>query len=223
MKSIIFVSFLFILTFHIQADYVSSVTPEGDIKPVMLSESQEKLLNNLKLDIKYFHERLAGLMNYVKKNKKSTIKNEMFEKRDIAYIEHDTFEGRSAYVVNGDTFISFKGDTIESVKFSLRKGGINPRYQPDIYTREIENKFHGDDVRSIQLRVYHYPLAYGETNPIEVYDVDNVGDPNERLRLVTYYKENLRKLVRELENMVEYDQTRKNLGVWKTLKEVGAH
>lgn len=218
----LFLLLILILT-SVHADYVSTVTSEGDVPVQALSSNQEKLMENLQKDIQYFHERLIGLMNYVRKHKASLVKSNVFEKRDIAYIEHKTLEGRSAYVVNGDTFITFSGDKIETVKFSTRKGTIDPRYYPEIYTREIENQFQASDLKAIKLRVYHYPLAYKETNPVEIYDVETVSEPVERIKLVTHYKENLRRLIRELENMVEHDRSRKNLAVWKTLKEVGAN
>lgn len=217
-------SVLFVVTTtSVYSDYVSTVNQDGEVPIQALSSNQEKLLANLRKDIKYFHERLLGLMNYVRKHKTFLVKSNVFEKRDIAYIEHKTLEGRSAYVVNGDTFITFSGDKIDTVRFAVRKGTIDPRYFPEVYVREIENQFQSNDVNSIKLKVYHYPLAYKETNPVEVYDVENVSEPVERLKLVTYYKENLRRLVRELENMVEHDRSRKNLAVWKTLKEVGAN
>ncbi len=212
-----------VVTTSVFADYVSTVSSDGEVPIQSLSPNQEKLAENLKKDIQYFHERLVGLMNYVRKHKTFLIKSNVFEKRDIAYIEHKTLEGRSAYVVNGETFITFNGDKIESLRFSTRKGTIDARYYPEIYIREIENQFQSDNLNSIKLRVFHYPLAYKETNPVEVYNVENVSEPTERLKLVTYYKENLRKLVRELENMVEHDRNRKNLAVWKALKEVGAN
>lgn len=212
-----------VTTTAIHSDYVPTVNPDGEVPMQALSSNQEKLMANLQKDIQYFHERLLGLINYIRKHKAFLVKSNVFEKRDIAYIEHTTWEGRSAYVVNENTFIAFNGDKIETVKFSVRKGTIDPRYYPEIYIREIENQLHANDINSIKLRVYHYPLAYKETNPVEVYNVENISEPVRRLKLVAHYKENLRKLVRELENMVEYDLSRKNLGIWKTLKELGAN
>lgn len=214
---------LCVVTTSILADYVSTVTADGEVPIQSLSSNQEKLMESFKKDIQYFHERLVGLMNYVRKNKAFLIKSNVFEKRDIAYIEHKTLEGRSAYVVNGDTFITFNGEQIETIKFSTRKGTIDPRYLPEIFIREIENQFQSNNLNSIKLKVYHYPLAYKETNPIEVYELETVSEPLERLKLVNHYRENLRKLVRELENMVEHDRNRKNLAIWKALKEVGAN
>ncbi len=219
MKRILF-TILFLSTTMLFPQKVTELNNDGTAKFVELSKEQKIDMDSMRTDIQFFHEKLIKLVAYMLKNKPSQIENGNLVKKEIGYIEGSTLS-RFSYIVNGDTHINMSGEKIDSLRFSQRKGTIHPKADPNVYTRDIENKFSEADEKTIKLRVYHYPLAFGENNPVEVYNVDNIPDPIERLKMVRHYKENVRKLVRELENIVEYDKKRKNMGIWKTLNEVG--
>jgi hypothetical protein len=206
-----------ILSF-IYADYATIVNQDGSVKPQILSSHQQGRMDALKNDIKFFHDKLGGLMAYLYKNRKDLFNKDEFSRNEIAFTEKDSAQLFSI-VINKDTIIQTSGGKITSIKYKVRRGDMGPRESVNVVIQEVENKF-TDDPREVKLRVYHLPLDHKETNPVESIDIDSIPRPTERLELVRHYKEGIRRTVRDLEQLIEHDQTLRDMTVWKVLKEL---
>lgn len=195
------------LLFPVFAEDTTVITDENSpVKVKTLSAVQEKGLSEIQKDITYFHKQLEPLMSYVLKNRKNEIKNNKYVK---SYKAKETSElgGITNRVVTEDTQVTMAGDKIESIKFIVRRGYLKEEDNPSIILTEMESKF-TDDPKDIKLKVMYLPSDSGSPEVINTYDIQNIPQNQSKIDMIRQYKENVRKLVREIEHDIKKDQTR---------------
>ncbi|HNH09032.1 MAG TPA: hypothetical protein PK683_11055, partial [Leptospiraceae bacterium] len=198
-------------------DTATVINADGTVKIEPLSKEKERVMEALKNDIKFFHEKLGGIMAFIAKNKKEMIQKEKFSRRELAYIKHETGE-QFTFVMNQTTEIQVAGEKISGIKFVFRKGSMRPQEDTNTVIKELFNPF-SDDPKSIKMTVFHFPPAHKLANPIGTYGIDDVQNHLDKLELVRQYKENVRRTVRDLEQLIEHDFTQKGMVIWKSLNE----
>jgi hypothetical protein len=207
-----------LLSSILHADQASVVNPDGTLQVQELTKYQQERMESLKTDIKFFHEKLGAVIQYLHKNRKDLFQKDEFDRNEAAY----TTRGQADlyhFVVNKDTVIETSGGKISLIKFKVRRSDLGPKEAVNVVLREVENKF-SEDPKQVKLRVYHYPAAYKEKNPVDLIDIDSISKPLDRLELVRYYKEAVRRTVRDLEQLIEHDQTQRSMKIWNSIDEL---
>ncbi|MDX1957669.1 MAG: hypothetical protein SFU98_03800 [Leptospiraceae bacterium] len=207
---------LLILSTGLFADQAITVNQDGTLLRQELTKYQQERLDSMKADIKFFHEKLGAQILFLHKNRKDLFKKDDFSRNEASYTTNNPAE-LYQIVVNKDTFIQTSAGQISTVTFKVRRSDIGPN--GSVVLREVENKF-SEDPKQIKLRVYHFPLAFKEKNPVDYIDVDSISKPINRLELVRYYKEALRKTVRELELLIEHDLTQREGTIMTSIEEL---
>jgi hypothetical protein len=215
-----FIVFALMFAFHnpIFSESSTVISEDNVVKLQTLSASQVKGLDEIKKDIAYFHKQLVPVMSYIAKNRKERIKDNVFIK-SYKSMETPSLGAKSERVISENVYITMNGESIESIKFVVRRGYFGMDENPAIITSEMESKFN-EDPKEIKLKVFHNPHKLGETTLINTYDIDNIPQSNEKIRFVRQYKENVRKLIRELEFGLEREQNLTKMEVETLLKDI---
>ncbi|MBE7412003.1 MAG: hypothetical protein L6Q54_02375 [Leptospiraceae bacterium] len=204
--------------------FSADVDQSGNFKIKPYSQKQESDLTILSKDIDDFHKKISELLPFMEKEKK--IKDGKYIKQLSAY--RDSFPLRTAdqFMVNEQFMISLGGRTVdgkgfvlENITFSRRVSRLGKLKDELKSLYEIANTSASKSgYEGIELRLTN-TNATG-TAPVKIYNLKNIVDPRERVRLVRHYRNNLELALRQMDKVIQNNFRFEEIETERTMREL---
>ncbi|EQA44931.1 hypothetical protein LEP1GSC050_2688 [Leptospira broomii serovar Hurstbridge str. 5399] len=174
----------------------------GQIKILPYKPTQAKDLEGLTKDIKDFHKLIEEFLSFLNKRKK-IVNNEYFQ--FIPALEMYEFPSREKYLFDKKFYLKVSGGQgalkLEGIRFITRKSLVTKLRPVNDEIGELKNdNVPASDPSSIVLLVQKKTDAGTQE---ESYNLSNIRNPNQRIKLVRSYRNNLVEVVQAIGKYVE--------------------
>lgn len=175
---------------------------DGQIKILPYEPTQVRDIEGLTKDIKDFHKRIEDMLPFLSRRKK-IIDNEYFQ--FVPAMENFNFPVRDRYLVDKKFYLKVSGAEgslkLDGVRFITRKSLVTKLRPVNDEIGELKNeKVVASDITSIVLVVKRKTDAGIKE---EVYNLGNIRNPNQRVKFVRSYRDNLAEVVQAIDKYVE--------------------
>ncbi|TGL63588.1 LIC_12936 family protein [Leptospira sarikeiensis] len=175
---------------------------DGQIKILPYEPTQVRDIEGLIKDIKDFHKRIEDMLPFLNKRKK-IIDNEYFQ--FVPAMENFNFPIRDRYLVDKKFYLKVSvGDgslKLDGVRFITRKSLVTKLRPINDEIGELKNdRVANSDPAGIVLIVKRKTDAGTKE---EVYSLGNIRSPNQRVKFVRSYRDNLAEVIQAIDKYVE--------------------
>ncbi|MCC6274689.1 MAG: hypothetical protein IT569_02420 [Leptospiraceae bacterium] len=215
---------LFLILLWHKNIFSADVDPAGNFKIKPYSAKQESDLVILSKDIDDFHKKISELLPFMEKEKK--IKDGKYVKQLSAY--RDSFPLRTAdqFMVNEQFTLALGGKTadgkgfiLENIAFSRRKSRLGNSREELMSVYEIANvSASKSGYEGIELHLTN-TTSSGKA-PVKIFNLKNIVDPRERVRLVRHYRNNLELALRQMDKVIQNNFRSEEIETERTMREL---
>ncbi|EQA37326.1 hypothetical protein LEP1GSC047_3650 [Leptospira inadai serovar Lyme str. 10] len=182
--------------------FAQDIAPDGQIKILPFEPTHVKDMEGLTKDIKDFHKLIEGFLSFLNKRKK-IINNEYFQ--FVPASELVEFPSREKYLFDKKFYLKVSGGQgalkLEGIRFITRKSLVTKLRPVNEEIGELKNEnIPASDPASIVLLVQKKTDAGTQE---ESYNLSNIRNPNQRVKLVRSYRNNLAEVVQAIGKYVE--------------------
>lgn len=175
---------------------------DGQIKILPYEPTQARDIESLTKDIKDFHKRIEQMLPFLNKRKK-IIDNEYFQ--FVPALENFNFPVRDRYLIDKKFYLKVSGGQgalkLEGVRFITRKSLVTKLRPVNDEIGEMKNDgISSSDPSTIVLIVKRRTDAGTKE---ETFNLANIRNPNQRVKFVRSYRDNLGEVVRAIDKYVE--------------------
>ncbi|TGM90045.1 LIC_12936 family protein [Leptospira licerasiae] len=175
---------------------------DGQIKILPYEPMQVRDIEGLTKDIKDFHKRIEDMLPFLNRRKK-IIDSEYFQ--FVPAMENFNFPVRDRFLVDKKFYLKVSGGEgslkLDGVRFITRKSLVTKLRPINDEIGELKNeKVAASDPANIVLVVKRKTDAGTKE---EVYSLGNIRSPNQRVKFVRSYRDNLAEVVQAIDKYVE--------------------
>ncbi|TGK22361.1 hypothetical protein EHO61_00845 [Leptospira fluminis] len=181
--------------------YAQDIEPDGQIKILPYKDTQIRALEALNSDIKYFHKRIEELLSFLNKRKK--IQNNEYV-QFIPAIETYELPNRERFLFDKKFFLKVSGQgpfKLEGIRFVTRKSMVTKLRPVNDELGILKNEnVSAPEANSIVLSVQRKTDGGIQE---ETYNLSNIRNPDQRVKLVRSYRNNLVEVIQAITKYVE--------------------
>ncbi|TGK07669.1 hypothetical protein EHO59_06100 [Leptospira semungkisensis] len=194
--------FFLLLLFFCWESFAQDFEADGQIKILPYEPMQVRDIEGLTKDIKLFHKRIEQMLPFLNKRKK-IIDNEYFQ--FVPALENFNFPVRDRYLIDKKFYLRVSGGQsalkLDGVRFITRKSLVTKLRPIDDQIGELKNEsVSNSDPATIVLTVKKKTDAGTKE---EVYSLSNIRNPDQRVKFVRSYRDNLAEVIQAIDKYVE--------------------
>ena len=189
------------------------INTDGSIRQVPYEPAQQKELEELGKDIIEYQAKFREFLPYLKLRK--LITHDSYTAEGERYIKHD-FAAKTKYFIQEYAIYKINGENISEITFRTRKGLLGSDRPNITEYRDIMNT-NTAGYENIQIKIHTFGEGHPETI---IYDLQNIREPRERLKLVRAYRNNLERSVRQLDQKIQQEIKNATIEVNKVMNNL---
>jgi len=190
--------FFVIFIIMVSSVFSLDINTDGSIKQVPYEPSQQKELDEMVKDIMNYQEKFKEFLPYLKLRK--MIVHDTYTAEGDRYLTHD-YARKTKHFIQEYAIFKINGENVSEITFRTRKGLLGSDRANIIEYRDIMNT-NTAGYENIRIKIHTFGEGPPQTN---IYDLQNVREPKERLKLVRAYRNNLEQSVRRLDQRIQQE------------------